>query len=365
MQHSLSTYLHLLRTAAAFGVVLGHSRFYYFPELGFLLGGHAQAGVAMFFVLSGFVIRYVTTTRENDGQSYARARLSRMYSVVPLAIVLTLLLDAAGTRIAPEFYSENVHYNAHTSLFHIAANLSFTNEIWFQHSVVGSNEPFWSLGFEVPYYLIAGLWLYTRGLRRITLVIASSLLIGPKILLYLPMWIAGAIAYDFISCGRAAKLPKSTGIALLFLSISGYLCLKINIPGVVNAYHFENVRQMLQSAAWFYIVGALTIMNLVGFSATFGKVDIWPAKLKKFIAWAAGGSFTLYLTHQPIMLLGLAVFPGARQGGWHALVLLIGIVSTAYLFAELGERRKETFDRAIARSLTWLRNCANTLSKKV
>ncbi len=64
----------------------------------------ADGAVPGFFVLSGFVIRYVTRTRERDGRRYFASRASRIYSVVLPAIVLTAVLDALTRRIDPVLY---------------------------------------------------------------------------------------------------------------------------------------------------------------------------------------------------------------------------------------------------------------------
>jgi peptidoglycan/LPS O-acetylase OafA/YrhL len=57
--------------------------------------------VDVFFVLSGFVIAFVTTERESDGRSFAIARLARVYSVALPALVVTFVLDAIGRSIKP------------------------------------------------------------------------------------------------------------------------------------------------------------------------------------------------------------------------------------------------------------------------
>ena len=61
----------------------------------------SESAVTVFFVLSGYMIAWVTEHREADGLSYTVARLCRIYSVVLPAIVLTVILDLSGRAISP------------------------------------------------------------------------------------------------------------------------------------------------------------------------------------------------------------------------------------------------------------------------
>ena len=99
---AFSLYLDLLRFTAAVAVFLDHltptpSQ----PSIratGGLarVGNYGELAVAIFFVLSGYVISYVTSTRETTVQSYAVSRISRLYSVVVPALVLTFAFDTLG-----------------------------------------------------------------------------------------------------------------------------------------------------------------------------------------------------------------------------------------------------------------------------
>ncbi|WP_431311886.1 acyltransferase family protein [Sphingomonas lacusdianchii] len=80
MHRNLSIYLEVLRFAAAVAVVLSHARGILFPALPWRLAAHGPEAVAVFFVLSGFVIRFVTVDRnETTWRAYAAARVARIY----------------------------------------------------------------------------------------------------------------------------------------------------------------------------------------------------------------------------------------------------------------------------------------------
>lgn len=344
MGANLSIYLDLFRLAAALGVLLGHSGRYFMPQLGWVLGGHALASVATFFVLSGFVIRFVTTQKERDGWSYAVARLSRLYSVVPLAIAVTLIADGITLAVAPGAYTGKSYFNPDWGLHELLSYLTLTNEIWFQHEVLGSNEPFWSLGFEAMYYLLFGCTTFFAGGRRLVAVALCLLLIGPKILLYFPLWYLGVLSYDLVTHTRVEALRRRVGAAIFTASILSYpVFVKLFGAGTINAYHSDSLAQMVASFGWFFGIGLIAAANLVGFAILSRGALIWPPRLIRIIRWAAGASFTLYLVHQPLLLCGLTIMPTAKSSFAVGMVLILLVIATVLLIAELGERRKKPY----------------------
>ena len=61
------------------------------------------------------------------------------------------------------------------------------------------------------------------------------------------------------------------------------------------------------------------------------------------IQWLAGGSFTLYLVHVPLMLITKAIVGFTHADTLFGLITLLGVMIVAYGLAELGERRKHVF----------------------
>ena len=96
-----SLLLDVVRFLAAIAVVVDHLSLSEFrtglPSLEVL----GYIAVPVFFVLSGFVNRYVTLTREVTVREYMIDRASRMYSVVIPAMVLTLALSAICLAAVP------------------------------------------------------------------------------------------------------------------------------------------------------------------------------------------------------------------------------------------------------------------------
>ena len=107
MPHNFSLYLDFLRFIAALAVFLDHITSYPFTKDFFWggLGSYGGIAVIIFFVLSGYVIAYVTNTRETTAARYASARIARIYSVVLVALTITFIFDNIGSYFNPEFYT--------------------------------------------------------------------------------------------------------------------------------------------------------------------------------------------------------------------------------------------------------------------
>ena len=59
--------------------------------------GYGHTAVIVFFVLSGYVIAYVSEVKENNVKAYWASRLSRLYSLAIPAVLLTPMLDVLGS----------------------------------------------------------------------------------------------------------------------------------------------------------------------------------------------------------------------------------------------------------------------------
>ena len=185
---SLSLHLDLLRLLAAGAVFLGHAGVFLFEASDHHpLFDHGREAVAVFFVLSGFVIAHVAAGREASPRDYALARLARLWSVVVPTLALTVVCDRIGWAANPQWYATLDFWHP-ASWSALVTHLTFTNQLWLSHDVFGSDEPFWSLGFEAPYYLAFGLAIFTRGRLRLAALALWAVVVGPKILAYLPLW---------------------------------------------------------------------------------------------------------------------------------------------------------------------------------
>src|SRR5438270_9524015 len=101
-----SLHLDLMRGAAALAVFVSHFGLHRISGgLFWQAQPYGHDAVILFFVLSGYVIAWVAERREPDLRAYAVNRLSRLYSVVVPAILLTVIADAIGQRVGPAVYA--------------------------------------------------------------------------------------------------------------------------------------------------------------------------------------------------------------------------------------------------------------------
>lgn len=107
MNRETSLYLDAVRFLAALMVFMAHVTGTMFAGMFWQLGQFGAEAVDAFFVLSGFVIGFVTTERENSLSLYAIARISRIYSVALPAVIATFVLDRIGLSLNSQFYYQH------------------------------------------------------------------------------------------------------------------------------------------------------------------------------------------------------------------------------------------------------------------
>ena len=97
MTRTLSLYLDGLRFGAALTVFVSHyAAGRISGGLFWQVSGYGRIAVLGFFVLSGFVIAWVTETRERSLEDFALSRAARPYSVIIPAFVITAAIDHFG-----------------------------------------------------------------------------------------------------------------------------------------------------------------------------------------------------------------------------------------------------------------------------
>ena len=134
MHVTTSQYLTLLRLLAALTVLVGHASVKQVSDgLLWQVGSHGQDAVAVFFVLSGFVIGYVTHRRESSATVYILHRVARIYSVAIPALLLTFALNAISCHYKPA-WPETLCTNTDDTLSFMLA-LAFVGEVWSVHLI--------------------------------------------------------------------------------------------------------------------------------------------------------------------------------------------------------------------------------------
>ena len=344
-----SIYLDLVRFAAACLVYLYHSNQRWLVEPLLPMAHYGHTAVIVFFVLSGYVIAYVTDTKERDWPSYAASRISRVYSVAVPALVLTLALDTAGRQLLPAAYDYPYDWFA----VRLLSSLMMTNEVWFISITSFSNVPYWSICFEFWYYAAFGLLTFLPRRLAWPAVTVLALALGPKFVLLAPIWALGVLLYR---SKRLESISDTTAWGLVVVSTLGIgLHLGFDLEhraaepfkALVGNHWFEQ----FTFARFFlgdYLLAPLVMLHFAGMR----KVSVHLASVTRLIAgpvrWLAAYTFTLYLLHQPLFLFWGTVLQGDPRGyanwAWITVLTALSVVAVG----QVTEHRRQGLTR-------WLR----------
>jgi peptidoglycan/LPS O-acetylase OafA/YrhL len=349
----MSLYLDMIRPIAAFCVLLGHVSFQNLSggQLGYMSGAGKQA-VDVFFVLSGFVIAHVCTTRENDAREYIISRAARIYSVAIPALILTAIVDAIGIRINPAIYQGAIQT---FSPGLIIRSVFFIGEQWNAHRFPGCNGPYWSLGFEVWYYVAFGAFVFVPLRWRWLATLVVLAFIGPKVSSLFPAWLMGVAVYRICA---AQKLSKPMGWIFFTLPLILFAVYQAFPHSLLEQFQPITINlERLRSLAEDYFICCLFSTHLIGYSAVSSTFAPWLERYARHIRWFAGATFSLYLTHLPIMHLLAALSPFPTESPLTVCLFLTVTPIACLAFADIFERRKPLWRALIVRALHTLRVC--------
>lgn len=348
MNKQTSLYLDLLRIAAALVVFLSHLNRNSLSggnQFVLMLTQYGQEGVAMFFVISGVVIAYVAKNRESDLRSFFVARISRLWSVMLPALVLTVVLDIVGRVISPEMYNDpkiDAWDFSLVSLWNFIGPALFLNKVSFSEVNPGTNGPFWSLCYEFWYYAIFAFAYYLRGVKRIIILVIACIIAGTEILGLFPIWVMGVLSYLYLN----RYSTKATASFIWIATIVGMLItmlLKYKIAIFIVTMLPDQGWNKIGVAVFIsrFAIGALTAINIVAFDHMGGA-----AIIKKFeapIRYVASRSFSLYLYQAPLLFFfGALTYPMGSTMLRLSIIVAATLVSVIVL-ADFTEKRKELF----------------------
>ncbi len=331
MTKHTSLFLDLLRLAAALFVVASHASWKKISG-GVIPQFPGHAAVMVFFVLSGYVVAYAVATRERTLERYTLSRLSRLFSVVIPALALTAALDAAGTSMVPALYAPEHQTDA---LGRIAMAALFVNQIWFLDVTVLSNEPFWSLPYEFWYYALFGASYYLRGRVRVVAMSLIVLVMGPKILLYLPIWYLGVWLYR--QPPPRLSVASARGIALLLAVVSAGLYLvgyktRLDTPWLPVGFSLADYPLAACVAAIIWLADACRF-----------PIERFESAIRTMASW----TFSIYLYHVPILLFVVALLPFGIPPALRLGIALPATLIACAVFAQFTESRKAQFRTAL------------------
>jgi peptidoglycan/LPS O-acetylase OafA/YrhL len=356
MSRAFSLYLDVVRFVAALLVLLYHANWIYRP--GLLITSLGHEAVVIFFVLSGFVIAYVADTREQDFRGFLLARAARILSVAIPAIILTGMLDAAGYHINEAVYPEG--YRAwDLPLIRVITSTLFLNEIWLLGIQLFTNVPYWSLNYEVWYYVLFGILFFYRGKGSRIVFVLVCILLGPKILLLLPVWWLGVWIYR---SEYLARLPDSLAWLCLVLSIAGgFWYVHVNMGQLgwdyLERLLGEELHLQLSFSRQFisdYYLGLVLALHFTGLRVLLARLNSVPRSIEAPIRYLAGATFSIYLFHQPLLWFYSAVFSWVGEGVPRYVVVVPLTIVTAFVLSSFTEQKKHIWKGWLEQLLLWI-----------
>lgn len=356
----MSFWLDLCRVIAALVVFIGHSRVLGVapPDLSLAWHRTADDAVIAFFVISGLVIAHTTSQANNDVRRYALARLSRVYSVAIPAVLAALAIDLVGIQLDATHYEPDWQYPK--LWLYLPLHWLFLGETWFGAIHPFSMAPYWSLGYEVWYYLLFGCLIFLRGRTRWLVCAAVVVAMGPRILLLLPCWLLGVWVHRNLA---RLQCSAALGRGLMAVGFVGYVAF---LEGGLRSITDDASRRLY---AWFntvlpvpfdpgstvhvvsdHVVAVLFALFVVGCANS--RVVAGP-RLTTGVRKVADFTFTFYLIHFSLLVFMRAL--GVENPGWGVYTLNFAVVlASTWALAQVGEMRRDVYRRAFSAILNRL-----------
>jgi peptidoglycan/LPS O-acetylase OafA/YrhL len=336
----LSRYLDLMRVVCAVVVVFSHLGH------GHLIGGLlwpftyiGNEAVMAFFVLSGFVIAFVSHEREHQLADYAAARLARLYSVILPALLLTLVLDAAGHAIHAGSYASARVDNKGGLLAGYGLSLLMLNQSWDLNQHFGSDGAYWSIPYEFWYYFIFGAATLLRGWQRWAYALLGAALAGPKILMLMPVWLLGVGLYHGL---RRRPPPVLSVLAVLG---SAVLLLAMLWKDCRTAGTGSLLGLQADSLPWQYLFALGVALHIYGMGwCARGLAGVFTF-IQRPLTALAGSTLALYLFHLPVVSFINAIATAHGRSVFTSAALLITPFAVALTFGRWCERQKSPLRR--------------------
>jgi peptidoglycan/LPS O-acetylase OafA/YrhL len=359
--------LDAFRGLVAIYVLLAHARNLLVPVDGSALSRVATAifqfgdpAVLTFFLISGYSIHYrqAYSLQRSGGTGirwlhYARSRARRLYPPLVAGLCLAFVLDHIGSHFNPAFYVDTVPAAMTRSVmwFHtwpaLFGTLTFTQG--FLTPLYGSEGPTWSLAYEAFFYLTYPIvLLLDRRLGPLRCLFCFTLLgliaalasrlgvhvggLGPgrsfglasvagflALFAYWPAWVGGV----FIADVRAGRIKLGSMVTRFSAVLSIVIVLALVIVRDSNLRGGTYSHEILWGLGLFGVLGwVVGVMH--------GERTIWFAsKVYRFLLPLGAMSYSLYIAHNPVLVLFSAIWT-AREGSLpHSLWLPIAAISVA------------------------------------
>lgn len=268
--------------------------------------------VIIFFVLSGFFVGGSVVRKITAGQwtwkAYLIHRMTRLWVVLLPALLLGLALDSFG---AHHFWGQTTIYNSpllqdrfHVGILERLRPSVFLGNLFFLQDIFvppfGSNRPLWSLANEFWYYLafpLLALSLVPRRalwMRCITVALLGGILVfvGGNIAESFPIWLLGV---------AVALLPRKVPLHLQRPFWLGSLA--IFLAACIGIRYGNELRVDI-------LIGFA--FSLLVYTTLHFRQAMANNLYRRSASFLARMSYSLYLTHIPVLFFANAFLVGPR-----------------------------------------------------
>ncbi|EPH2538467.1 acyltransferase family protein [Serratia marcescens] len=330
--------IQILRGLAAISVVLFHYRYYLVPDgssvaVPNMLFGWGAIGVDLFFVISGFIMVYITNCRPSGMKASFEFIVNRLTRILPTYYITLLFVFLTGGAMSIFHYPEKTNALISALTFHPYTNspapLYINDE--------GMFNVRWTLNYELYFYLAFSLCLLVRH-RLLTLVCWFSF---PAILAYFTGQNVtfSTAGYEFNS-SLLRFFTNPIIIEFGFGMLSGYVY--NHLKGRNEKLFFSLAILTLASTIYLVVIKRLPAYNL-STSLIFSLLVLFFSLSNNIIVKLTPSpvillgniSFSWYLLHSP-----LASFisdkvekdnPNAMHSTMGFIILIIASILVAYL----------------------------------
>jgi peptidoglycan/LPS O-acetylase OafA/YrhL len=348
MNKDTSIFLDIVRFGAALLVFMHH---FAYPDISgagkviSFLGMFGEDAVVVFFVLSGYVIAFVSSEHERGAIDYFSSRFARLYSVAIPALILTLIADWIGRAMEPSLYE--AWHQSSLPLIRILASVTFTTQLWSLDIRPFSNVPYWSISYEFWYYVFFGIVLFLRGKSRMFAICCWAFFVGPLIVLMLPTWLIGIYAYRRSQCGPLSnKVAKGVLVVLVALYVGFWLFeLRPELTGMTDRWVAQissdpYVLHKARSFLYYYLVAILVAVGFIACDSLARGEALRLQYIQAPVRWLAKYTFSLYLLHYPLLYLFTALSPWEVETAAHRVFVVLATAIAVLSIAAVTESRK-------------------------
>jgi peptidoglycan/LPS O-acetylase OafA/YrhL len=264
---------------------------------------YGYLGVHLFFVISGFVI--LMSAQGATARSFVASRASRLYPALWVAATLTAgaawLLGDQRFAVSGADYLVNLSMLAH----------------WFKVPYV--DGAYWSLGYELHFYILVWLVIRLRQMPRLEWLLAGWLLVS-AVNAVRPMWPVefwlDAKWAPFFTAGGVFYLIRTQGATLVRLALLAACFVLAQVYAVQESIALDATGS--QGSAPLVVVAAVisAIFALFGLISA-GRLRMQPSP---FIYYAGILTYPVYVVHQN---LGFMIYDGLHRLSGMVIVPLV------------------------------------------